>query len=90
MRAGSTLFVDGGAGGVGAVAVQIAVARGATVIASASDANHDYLREIGAIPVHYGLGMIDRVRSIPEAADIDAVLDVAGKTDIEDLISLAP
>jgi NADPH:quinone reductase-like Zn-dependent oxidoreductase len=90
VEAGSTLFVDGGAGGVGAVVVQIAKARGATVIASGSDASHDYLREIGAIPVHYGLGMIDRVRSIPEAADIDAVLDVAGKTAIEDLISLVP
>ena len=90
MESGSTLFVDGGAGGVGAAAVQIAVARGATVIASASDTNHDYLREIGAIPVHYGLGMIDRVRALPEAAGIDAVLDVAGKTAIEDLISLAP
>ena len=47
---GSTLFIDGGAGGVGAAATQIAKARGATVIASASEANQDYLREIARHP----------------------------------------
>jgi NADPH:quinone reductase-like Zn-dependent oxidoreductase len=49
VKAGDTIFIDGGAGGVGAVAVQMAAARGATVIASAGQANQDYLREIGAI-----------------------------------------
>ena len=44
VKASDTIFVDGGAGGVGAVAVQMAVARGARVIASASEANQDYLR----------------------------------------------
>ena len=39
VKTGDTIFVDGGAGGVGAVAVQMAVARGARVIASASEAN---------------------------------------------------
>jgi NADPH:quinone reductase-like Zn-dependent oxidoreductase len=86
---GTTLFVDGGAGGVGAVAVQMAVARGATVVASASQANHDYLREIRAIPVLYGHGLVDRVRALP-VDRIDAVLDIAGKTPIEELIALAP
>src|SRR2546421_11425039 len=51
VQAGRTIFIDGGAGGVGAVAIQMAVARGARVIASASEANHDYLREVGAVPV---------------------------------------
>src|SRR5262249_39456134 len=36
VEAGETIFIDGGAGGVGAVAVQVAVARGARVIASSS------------------------------------------------------
>ena len=67
VRSGDTVFVDGGAGGVGAVAVQMAVARGARVIASAGAANHDYLREIGATPVLYGDGVADRVR-VPPAA----------------------
>jgi NADPH:quinone reductase-like Zn-dependent oxidoreductase len=86
---GDVLLVDGGAGGVGSVAVQMAVARGVTVIASASEANHDYLREIGATPVLYGEGMVERVRAL-DVDHVDAVFDVAGKTPIEDLISLAP
>jgi len=89
VEAGDTVFVDGGAGGVGATAVQLAVARGAKVIASASEANHDYLREIGATPVRYGEGVVARVRAAADGP-VDAVFDVAGKTPVEDLVSLAP
>jgi NADPH:quinone reductase-like Zn-dependent oxidoreductase len=87
VRAGDTIFIDGGAGGVGAVAVQIAVARGARVIASAGEANQDYLREIGAIPVLYGEGVAGRVRAAA-GGRVDAVFDVAGKTPAGELISL--
>jgi NADPH:quinone reductase-like Zn-dependent oxidoreductase len=87
VKAGDTVFVDGGAGGVGAVAVQLAVARGATVIASAGQDNHGYLREIGATPVLYGPGVIDRVRAAA-GGPVDAVFDVAGKTPPEDLVRL--
>jgi NADPH:quinone reductase-like Zn-dependent oxidoreductase len=89
LKAGDTLFVDGGAGGVGATAVQFAVARGARVIASAGEDNQGYLREIGAIPVRYGDGVVDRVRDA-SGGPVDAVLDVAGKTPIEDLVALVP
>jgi NADPH:quinone reductase-like Zn-dependent oxidoreductase len=89
VKAGDTLFVDGGAGGVGAVAVQMAIARGARVIASASQANHDYLRELGATPVRYGQGVAERVRAAA-GGRVDAVFDVAGKTPVQELISLAP
>jgi NADPH:quinone reductase-like Zn-dependent oxidoreductase len=89
VKAGDTLFVDGGAGGVGAATVQMALARGARVIASASEANHDYLRELGATPVLYGQGVAERVRAAA-GGPVDAVFDVAGKTPVEDLISLAP
>jgi NADPH:quinone reductase-like Zn-dependent oxidoreductase len=89
VKAGDTLFVDGGAGGVGAATVQMALGRGARVIASASEANHDYLREIGATPVRYGQGMAQRVRAAA-GGPVDAVFDVAGKTPVEDLISLVP
>jgi len=89
VQSGDTLFVDGGAGGVGAVAVQMAVARGARVIASSSEANHDYLREIGATPVLYGDGVADRVRAAA-GGQVAAVFDVAGRTPVEDLISLVP
>jgi NADPH:quinone reductase-like Zn-dependent oxidoreductase len=87
VQAGDTLFVDGGAGGVGAVAVQMALARSARVIASSGEANHDYLREIGATPVLYGDGVADRVRAAA-GGQVDAVFDVAGRTPVEDLISL--
>jgi NADPH:quinone reductase-like Zn-dependent oxidoreductase len=89
VQSGDTVFVDGGAGGVGAVAVQMAVARRARVIASSSGANQDYLREIGATPVLYGDGVADRVRATASGT-VDAVFDVAGQTPVEDLISLVP
>jgi NADPH:quinone reductase-like Zn-dependent oxidoreductase len=89
VEAGDTVFVDGGAGGVGAATVQMAVARGAKVVASSSEANYDYLREIGATPVLYGEGVVDRVRAVADGS-VDAVFDVAGKTPAEDLVSLAP
>jgi NADPH:quinone reductase-like Zn-dependent oxidoreductase len=87
VKDGSTVFVDGGAGGVGAVTVQMAVAIGARVIASAGEGNHDYIREIGAVPVLYGDGVADRVRDAA-GGQVDAVFDAVGKTPIEDLISL--
>ena len=87
VTAGDTVFVDGGAGGVGAVAVQMALARGLRVIASAGEGNQDYLREIGATPVLYGDGVADRVRAAA-GGQVDAVFDVAGKTPVEDLVGL--
>jgi NADPH:quinone reductase-like Zn-dependent oxidoreductase len=86
--AGSTVLIDGAAGGVGSVATQLAVARGATVIGTAGQDNQDYLREIGASPVLYGDGMPVRARLVDE--DIDAVLDTAGKTPLAELVALAP
>ncbi len=89
VKPGDTVFIDGGAGGVGAVAVQLAVAANARVIASASQDNHDYLREIGATPVLYGDGLVNRIRAVPDTT-IDAVFDVAGKTPLTDLVALVP
>lgn len=88
-RAGDTVLVDGGAGGVGAVVVQVALARGARVIATAGADNQDYLGEIGAVPVRYGDGLADRVRQIAPDG-VDAVVDVAGKTAPADLVALVP
>jgi NADPH:quinone reductase-like Zn-dependent oxidoreductase len=89
VKPGDTLFVDGGAGGVGAVAVQMALAGGARVIASAGEANQDYLREIGATPVLYGEGVAARVRAAA-GGPVAAVFDVAGQTPVRELIGLAP
>jgi NADPH:quinone reductase-like Zn-dependent oxidoreductase len=85
----STVFIDGGAGGVGAAAVQMAVAKGARVIASSGEGNQDYLREIRATPVLYGEGVADRVR-VAAGGPVDAVFDVAGKTPIAELVGLVP
>src|SRR5215813_6314257 len=89
VKAGDTVFIDGGAGGVGSVAVQVAIAQGARVIASSSEANQDYLREIGATPVRYGDRVAERVRAAA-GGPVDAVFDVAGQTPPEDLIGLVP
>lgn len=75
---GDTVLINGAAGGVGTVAVQVARARGATVIGTASEANQDYLRSLGAIPVIYGTGLIDRVRALAPNG-VDAALDAAGE-----------
>ncbi|HEY5848540.1 MAG TPA: NADP-dependent oxidoreductase [Microlunatus sp.] len=85
--AGSTVLIDGASGGDGAVAVQIAVARGATVVATASAANQDYQREIRATPIVYGEGLAERVTGTG-VGPLDGVLDVAGQTPITDLIAL--
>lgn len=74
---GLTVLIHAAAGGVGSLAVQIAVARGARVIGTASERNHDFLRKLGAEPVLYGDGLADRVR---EAAPdgVDAAFDFVG------------
>nr|WP_244287039.1 hypothetical protein [Amycolatopsis rubida] len=45
------------------MAVQLAIARGATVIGTASPHNHDFLRFLGAEPTTYSPGLVERVRS---------------------------
>ena len=89
VQPGQTLFVAGGAGGVGAVLVQMAVAAGITVVASAGADNQGYLTEIKAIPVLYGDGLVDRVRAAARGG-VDAVVDVAGKTPAAELFALTP
>ena len=84
---GDTVLIHGAAGGVGTVAVQLAAARGATVVGTASEANHDYLRELGATPVVYGGGLVDRVRAVAPDG-IDAVFDVAGRGALPDSVEL--
>ncbi|MGW7432871.1 NADP-dependent oxidoreductase [Streptomyces sp. NPDC054861] len=77
VQAGETLLLHGAAGVVGSVAVQLAVAAGATVVGTASESNHAYLRELGALPVAYGEGLADRIRTAAPHG-VDAVFDAAG------------
>ena len=70
LEPGQTILVNGAAGGVGSAAVQFARARGARVIGTASEGNHEFLRTLGAEPTTYGDGMVDRVRALaPEGVD---------------------
>lgn len=71
------VVVHGASGGVGSFAVQIATSLGARVLGTASEANHDYLRSIGAEPFTYGDGLVDAVRgAVPDG--VTAVLDLNG------------
>jgi NADPH:quinone reductase-like Zn-dependent oxidoreductase len=84
---GQTIVINGAAGGVGSAAVQLAVARGARVIGTASERNHDFLRSLGAEPTTYGQGLVDRVRALaPDGVDL--AFDTAGQGGVPDLITL--
>jgi NADPH:quinone reductase len=84
---GDTVLVHGAAGGVGLMAVQLATARGATVIATASPARHEFLRGLGALPVAYGSGLEQRVRDAAPGG-VAAALDLIGTGEAMD-VSLA-
>jgi NADPH:quinone reductase-like Zn-dependent oxidoreductase len=85
LQAGQTVLINGAAGGVGTAAVQIARARGARVIGTASESNHDFLRELGAEPTTYGEGLVERVRELGGA---HLALDTAGSGAIPDLVEI--
>lgn len=87
VRKGDTVLIHGAAGGVGIMAVQLAAARGADVVATASPARHEFLRGLGASPVAYGPGLADRVRAAAPAG-IGAALDLVGTDEALD-VSLA-
>jgi NADPH:quinone reductase len=81
---GDTVLIHGGAGGVGIMAIQLAAARGATVLATASPGRHELLRELGATAVEYGTGLADRVRAAAPQG-IDAALDLVGTDEAVDV-----
>jgi NADPH:quinone reductase-like Zn-dependent oxidoreductase len=75
LSAGQTVLIHGGSGGVGSFAIQIAKARGAKVIATASTPNQDLLKQLGAdVAVDYTKTKFEDV-----AKDVDVVLDSVGK-----------
>jgi NADPH:quinone reductase-like Zn-dependent oxidoreductase len=75
LHPGQTILIHGGSGGVGSFAVQIAKAHDARVIATASTANQDFLKQLGAdVVVDY-----TKTRFEDVAKDVDAVLDPVGK-----------
>jgi NADPH:quinone reductase-like Zn-dependent oxidoreductase len=91
IRAGDTAVVAGAAGGVGIFLTQLAVGTGARVIAVASEAHHDWLREHGAEPVAYGDGLEQRLRdAVPDG--ITAFYDLFGNgyTDLAIALGVSP
>ncbi len=76
VREGDTVLVHAAAGGVGLLASQLARLRGARVVGTASEGNHDALRGYGIEPVVYGDGLVERVRDVvggPVSAAVDLV-----------------
>jgi len=88
--AGDTVLIHGASGGVGLMAVQLAVDAGARVIGTASQSGHALLRDLGAEPVTYGDGLENRVRALaPEG--VDAAIDaVGGDEALDTSLALVP
>jgi NADPH:quinone reductase-like Zn-dependent oxidoreductase len=87
---GDTVLVHGAAGGVGHLVAQLSIVRGATVVGTASQRNHDALRRLGVVPVAYGPGLADRVRAAAPTG-IDAAVDTVGTDEALDVsLELVP
>jgi NADPH2:quinone reductase len=91
LHEGDTVLVHGAAGGVGDMVTQLALLRGARVIATASPANHDGLRALGAEPVAHGPGLAGRVREVlgrtsdGPPATVTAAIDTVGTDEALDV-----
>lgn len=83
---GHSLLIHNGSGSVGRTAIQLAVNAGVRVIATSSAKNHARLRELGAEPVEYGAGLVDRVRALAPDG-VDAVADFIGNV-LDDTLAL--
>ena len=86
VTSGETLLLFGGGGSVGIIATQLAVTQGVKVISAVGEHDETLARELGATPVRYGPGLVDRARAM---GAVDAVFDAAGKGVLADAIALA-
>lgn len=87
LTAEDTVLVTGAAGGVGLLASQFALHRGATVVGTASEGNHEFLRSLGVIPVSYGEGELERLRAAAPQG-FTAALDHQGGAAIQTALDL--
>jgi NADPH:quinone reductase-like Zn-dependent oxidoreductase len=88
LEPGETLLVLGASGGVGSIATQLAVARGVRVVGTAGPASLERVAALGATPVAYGEGLLERLRqAAPDG--VDAVLDASGHGEIVAAVELA-
>ena len=79
---GDTLLIGGAGGGVGVFTVQLARLAGARVIGTGSAASADALRALGAEPVAYGDGLVDRLRALAPAG-VTAAIDLYGTETVQ-------
>lgn len=77
VSSGEVVLIHGVSGGVGRLAAQLALLRGARVIGTASPTRHADLAELGVEPVVYGEGLLDRVRALAPTG-VDAAIDTIG------------
>jgi NADPH:quinone reductase-like Zn-dependent oxidoreductase len=87
LRSGETLLIHGASGTVGAVASQLAAARGVTVIGTGGATRSELIASLGAIATTYGEGLVERVRALAPNG-IDAVIEAAGQGALPDSIEL--
>ncbi|MEU6356541.1 NADP-dependent oxidoreductase, partial [Streptomyces sp. NPDC047072] len=86
LKPGDTVLVNGAGGGIGATAVQLARAEGATVIGTAGAGKAEFVSSLGATHVTYGEGVADRIAALAPNG-VDAVLDLVGG---DSLYAVAP
>lgn len=79
VRSGDTLLIHGGSGSVGQAAIQFAVAWGAKVVATTSAGRADRVAQLGATPLEYGEGLVERAR---EAGEVTAIFDCYGSDEV--------
>jgi NADPH:quinone reductase-like Zn-dependent oxidoreductase len=87
LTADDTVLVSGVTGGVGLLSAQFARRAGATVIGTAREAHHDFLRSLGIIPVAYGEGLAEALTTVAPGG-ITAVLDSVGSSIVELALAL--
>lgn len=84
VQEGDLVLVHGGAGGVGSVAVQLALSRGARVSATAGPAGSAYVESIGAAPIDRGTPIVDVVAAATGGVGFDVVFDTVGGAVLDD------
>ncbi|MFC9789133.1 NADP-dependent oxidoreductase [Rhodococcus sp. NPDC127528] len=85
-KAGETVVINGAAGGIGTVAIQLAKLAGAQVVGICSPHSVDYVRDLGAEPVPYGADLALRLPAVdPETTSL---VDTYGGECLADLVAL--
>ncbi len=82
VKSGATALVTGAAGGVGTAALQLLRLAGVKTYGAASASKHDTLRSLGAIPIDYRAGSIDRLTRALEPQGVDYAFDAIGGANI--------